>query len=468
MLKSDHKLSAIAAGIAAIFAPQAHAASAGQVDFATAGVSAIGVNGQSRPLAKGAEIAPGELIDTGNGRAQVRFSDGGYVSLAPQTQFRLETYGYDKDDAKKNSIVMNLLRGGFRTITGLIGKTNREGYKLKTATATVGIRGTEFSITGFPDGSILFHTADGAIDVSNLGGSTTLTGGQSAYVGNQNSAPTPTNNTPFLPPPALTYSQTQIAPPANPVQGSNPTPVILTGTTNGPWITANQRYGINAPQNGYGGLMTTFTLSPTGHLTSYGYAGGYNGTYNASLGSATVQSYGNDGVMAWGRWIGGPVSDPNTGNATYPGNDPLHYVVGLPVTNLPTTGSATYNMYGGTPPSCSGFACGAISVGSSLMVNFASYTGSYTLAVANSADGANISGTGTLYFDNTHVNFNGYASMNGTGIANGYGTSYIYGFLAGPAASNAGAAYNVYYTSNSPQNSNYQSTQLTGVAVYKR
>ncbi len=91
------------------------------------------------------------------------------MSLQPQTQFRLETYGYDKDDSKKNSIVMNLLKGGFRTITGLIGKTNRQGYKLQTATATVGIRGTEFSITTFPDGSVLFHTADGAIDVSNRG-----------------------------------------------------------------------------------------------------------------------------------------------------------------------------------------------------------------------------------------------------------------------------------------------------------
>ena len=170
MPKSDHRLTAIAAGVAAMFAPQAHAAGAGQVEFATAGVNAVGANGQSRPLAKGAELQAGEIIDTGNGRAQLRFTDGGMVSLQPQTQFRLETYGFDKDDSKKNSIVMNLLKGGLRTITGLIGKTNREGYKLQTATATVGIRGTEFSITGFPDGSILFHVADGAIDVSNRAG----------------------------------------------------------------------------------------------------------------------------------------------------------------------------------------------------------------------------------------------------------------------------------------------------------
>src|SRR5882724_8763177 len=146
MPKNEQKLTAIAAGVAAMFAPQAHAAGSGQIEFATVGVNAVGPGGQSRPLSKGSEIGPGEVVDTGNGRAQLRFTDGGVVSLQPQTQFRIETYGFDKNDSQKNSIVMNLLKGGMRTITGLIGKTNRAGYKLQTATATVGIRGTEFSI----------------------------------------------------------------------------------------------------------------------------------------------------------------------------------------------------------------------------------------------------------------------------------------------------------------------------------
>ncbi len=103
------------------------------------------------------------------------------------------------------------------------------------------------------------------------------------------------------------------------------------------------------------------------------------------------------------------------------------------------------------------------------MVNFANYTGSYTLAIANSADGANISGGSSLNFDNTHINFSGSSSMTGTGVSNGYGSSFISGFLAGPAASHAGAVYEVQYTSsNSLVNPNGSSTTILGAAVYKQ
>ena len=456
------KLSMLGAAITALFAPTLHAASAGKVDFATPGVNAIGPNGQSRPLAKGAEIAPGETIDTGTGRAQLRFTDGGLVSLAPQTQFRLETYGYDKDDAKKNSIVMNLLKGGLRSITGLIGKTNREGYKLQTATATVGIRGTEFSITGFPDGSILFNVTDGAIDVTNQSGSSTVAGGQSATVSSPTSTPSKTDEKPFLPP-VVAAAQTQIPAPPNPVQDSVAiTKPLLVGTFQGQWATStsinlngnNQPF---APPAGYAG--PTFTLSPSGHLTSYSYGGGNT---PITLGSASAQSYGNDGVMAWGRWIGGPTSN----GSTFSAQDPLHYVVGLPVTAMPTSGSATYSMYGGTAPSCNGPSCGAITVSGSVSVNFgAANSGSYSLAVANSGDGVKLSGTGTLNFINNNVSFNGSTqSMTTTGTTNAYGGSSITGFLAGPGASHAGAAYSVNY-----QASGYEgATYINGVAVYKK
>jgi len=460
MPNTQFRLSMLSATVTALFAPPLFAAGAGQVDFATAGVNAIGPNGQSRPLARGSEIAPGETIDTGTGRAQLRFTDGGFVSLQPQTQFRIETYGYDKDDPKKNSIVMNLLKGGLRTITGLIGKTNREGYKLQTSTATVGIRGTEFSITGFPDGSILFHVADGAIDVANQAGSSTVGGGQSATVSNQNSPPAKTDDKPFLPPVVL-GAQTQIPLPTNATQDSQAPiaasqPPLLTGTFSGQWVTTSISYGTNyGPTSGF---SPTFTLSPSGHLTSFGYgsAVGSPPLNLVSLGAAGVQSYGNDGVMAWGRWTGGPTtftdSNGTRDDLTYAASDPLHYVVGLPVTNLPTSGSATYNMYGGTAPSCSGPSCGAISVGMSVTVNFGVNTGSFNLAVANSGDGVKLAGSGSLGFDRSGVNFNGFTPMTSSGapIDSGYGG--VVGFLAGPGASHAGAVYNV----------NYKATGATG------
>jgi hypothetical protein len=324
----------------------------------------------------------------------------------------------------------------------------------------VGIRGTEFSITGFPDGSILFHVADGAIDVANQAGSSTVGGGQSATVSNQNSPPAKTDDKPFLPPVVL-GAQTQIPLPTNATQDSQAPiaasqPPLLTGTFSGQWVTTSISYGTNyGPTSGF---SPTFTLSPSGHLTSFGYgsAVGSPPLNLVSLGAAGVQSYGNDGVMAWGRWTGGPTtftdSNGTRDDLTYAASDPLHYVVGLPVTNLPTSGSATYNMYGGTAPSCSGPSCGAISVGMSVTVNFGVNTGSFNLAVANSGDGVKLAGSGSLGFDRSGVNFNGFTPMTSSGapIDSGYGG--VVGFLAGPGASHAGAVYNV----------NYKATGATG------
>jgi len=459
---TQFRFTLIAGAISAAFAPTLYAASAGKVDFATPGVNLVGPDGQSRPAAKGTEVQPGEIIDTGAGRAQLRFTDGGMVSLAPQTQFRLETYGYDKDDSNKNSMVMNLLKGGLRTITGLIGKTNRQGYKLQTATATVGIRGTEFSITTFPDGSVLFNCADGSIDVSNRAGSTTISGGQSTRVSGQNSTPTKTDEKPFLPP-AVSLAQTQLPLPTNPVQDAlNAVPPVLSGTFAGAWATAASPSPTNttdSPAFAYGSTPT-FTLAPGGQLVSYGYAGSQNRT--ASLGSGSVQSFGNDGVMAWGRWTG-TVNDSSMGEGgTFTYNNPLHYVVGLPVTNMPTSGSATYSQYGGTGTSCSG-TCGTITVGSSLNVNFGSMSGTYNMSMSNTAGNVSLSGTGNLNFVSGTANFIGGGSMTGTGAGYGSSSSMV-GFLAGPGASHAGAVFNINYVATSTG----YGTSIVGAAVYKK
>jgi hypothetical protein len=475
------RLSILTASMAAVFSPALYAASAGQVEFASSGVNAIGPNGQSRPLTKGAEVQPGETIDTGTGRAQLRFTDGGYVSLQPQTQFRLEQYGYDKDDPKKNGIVMNLLKGGLRTITGLIGKTNREGYKLQTATATVGIRGTEFSITGFPDGSIVFHTTDGAIDVSNNTGSTTVNGGQSVSVNSPNSTPSKTDEKPFLPP-AVSLAQTQIpavsqndsTTASNPVTTTAVVVPLLTGDFTGQWraVTGSPGYGTSYARiwraqvgTGYAGK---FTVAPSGHATSLGYsAPNTNLNLSFNLGGATAQSYGNDGVMAWGRWTGTGATQTMGSNTSAQDYSvyPLHYVVGQPLTEMPTTGTATYNMYGGTAPSCFGPACGGISVGSSLNINFGTMEGSYALKVANSGDNVNLSGTGSFALSSAGT-FSSSATMSAVSGSAAVGSAYsnIDGFLAGKGATHAGAGYSVNYSALSASGS----TLIYGAAVYKQ
>ena len=434
----------------------APAATAGHVDFATPGVSAVAANGQSRSLSKGSELQTGETIDTGEGRAQLRFSDGGMISLQPQTRFSLESYGYDKDDSSKNSVIMKLFKGGLRSITGLIGKTNRQGYKLQTATATVGIRGTEFSVNQFADGSILFHCADGVIDVTNQAGSAVISGGQSARVTSANSAPAKTDEKPFLPPGSATPG---IGLPNNPIQDAQATLALapLSGTFEGQWRTGSQGSTF-AP--GSGGLMPpTFTIGADGLKSFTDISGNIT-----SIGAATAIVDGNDGVMAWGRWIGGPTTGNgfNSG-ASFPSPDTyLHYVVGLPAANVPTAGTFTYNMYGGTVASCNtggGICGGSITLKSSLSVNFSGAlpSGTFTMNMTNSGDGAVFAGGGGLTFSN-NTNFN--SSLGTMTSSNGFGTANVSlaGFLANTGATHAGVAYGI----------GYGTTTIGGTAVYRR
>ncbi len=94
------------------------------------------------PVSAGTEVRRGDLIRTGNdGRVQIRFSDGSIVSLQPGTAFRIDEYRFAENEQRA---FFFLLRGALRTVTGAIGKIRHDDYRMKTPTATVGVRGTEY------------------------------------------------------------------------------------------------------------------------------------------------------------------------------------------------------------------------------------------------------------------------------------------------------------------------------------
>jgi len=128
--------------ISTAFAAPALANTAAHVDFAVGAVTATGSDGRARTLAKGADVLSGDRVVTTNGRAQLRFTDGAFVSLQPNTTFEVREYRFDgKTDGTEKGF-FGLLRGAMRTVTGLIGRVNRSAYQIQTPTATVGIRGT--------------------------------------------------------------------------------------------------------------------------------------------------------------------------------------------------------------------------------------------------------------------------------------------------------------------------------------
>lgn len=185
--------------LAAVTPLTCQAAGAARVIFAAGDVKALGADGQSRPLARGAEVASGETIDTGNGRAQVHFTDGAQVSLQPQTQFRIDDYRFSgKADGSEKGF-FSLLKGGLRTITGLVGRSNRENYKVTTTVATIGIRGTEYSVAY--GNSINVSTGLGTTVVCNAVDCIDVNSGETAYVKDGNTKPVLVSRTAGLSPP---------------------------------------------------------------------------------------------------------------------------------------------------------------------------------------------------------------------------------------------------------------------------
>jgi hypothetical protein len=74
---------------------------------------------------------------------QIRLNDGGFMSIRPGTEMVIDRFHYDERKPAESGMLISLLRGGMRSITGLIGKANPDGYQIRSSTATVGIRGTD-------------------------------------------------------------------------------------------------------------------------------------------------------------------------------------------------------------------------------------------------------------------------------------------------------------------------------------
>ncbi|HUP91876.1 MAG TPA: hypothetical protein VM074_06470 [Solimonas sp.] len=146
-----------------------------------------------RELSKGEPLFPGEVITTAvNSYLNIRFLDGSFVLLRPNSRFEIEAYEFQdavavapappavvtappkpvpppKAGTKPPPVApaplpppvasapaapasatsrafFRLLKGGFRAVSGLIGKIDRNEYRVSTPVATIGIRGTDYVV----------------------------------------------------------------------------------------------------------------------------------------------------------------------------------------------------------------------------------------------------------------------------------------------------------------------------------
>lgn len=155
-------------------------------------------------------ILEGDLLRTEKDTyARIRFTDKSEIVLRPGTEFRVDSYKYSEkaEEAKEDSFMVSLLRGGLRSVSGLIGKRDPKKIKVKTVSATIGVRGTHWgaiecnndcgqiqSVSGnVPENGLYTDTASGTTVISNAHGEVEVPAGSFSY--------TPTEGAPRIIPP---------------------------------------------------------------------------------------------------------------------------------------------------------------------------------------------------------------------------------------------------------------------------
>jgi len=85
-------------------------------------------------------------VRTGNGRLAIEFLDSSIVKLTEHSKLVIDEYIFDPDPSK-SKMALNIASGTARFISGAFGKIDKENITINTPTATIGIRGTDFTTT---------------------------------------------------------------------------------------------------------------------------------------------------------------------------------------------------------------------------------------------------------------------------------------------------------------------------------
>lgn len=419
---------------------------AGIAQFTAGEVNVRQTDGKTVTLAKGGNIDSGHAIITGgDGRAQVRFTDGGLVSLQPNTEFRIANY-VDQNNPKEDRFLVDLLRGSMRAITGLIGKRNRDNYRLTTTTATIGIRGSGFKVGYNPDGSLGITSELDKIEVCNQSGCIGLVAGESVKVLDNVTPPVRTSEQPRVATPdtrkdpvvagdkvdqagkvkvvneKVATATNKTTPTTPPVERTfTDIKVAAVGVSGGSAYTLSTATGATTVFSDNKLLKLQDTSANTPKWTEAGTAQPV--TSFKSVGNVSDANF-----IGWGMWTTGQREDPSVLSLAN-----VHYVAGRPtaqteLTSLSYSGVANYTLVGNTAPTQNG-AAGTLN-SATFSVNF--QTG-YTISVAintsfgnftDSASGSTPSFSGTSIkgmFVGTNAAYAGltYANNPGAGMITG-------------------------------------------------
>jgi hypothetical protein len=117
----------------------------GEVDFARGVGFAQSTGKPARTLGQGLPLQEGDRLVTSEGAsAVIKMQDGTRMTIRPNSDMVIQQFRFATAEPLNNSMVLRLLKGGLRAITGLVSKGSSNSARIVTPTATIGIRGTDF------------------------------------------------------------------------------------------------------------------------------------------------------------------------------------------------------------------------------------------------------------------------------------------------------------------------------------
>ena len=487
---------------AMLMMPMIVSAEAGKVMFVFGQAWLDSVDGTRQEVVKDMSFESGDHFSTAaNGRVQLLMADGGLIALRPSTEFVIEEFSYAGSDTdagtndNQDRSFFSLVKGGFRSITGAVGKKDKSAYRVRTPVATIGIRGTDYDAVycqlACEPGNIGLYVGVtvGGVILTNAAGSLELGPGQYGYVSDEDSAPMMSDD-------GADVLATGIGSVGESEESNAEVQVAVTGTDgSGQSTSLTEGNDVQASQSGQvgfaagplatadhfsgvtSGSSASVLVTDNGDLLQFGGpiptdSQGNTSDVIYSVGNAEIFDRGEDAAsgIRWGRWANGSISVLDSSGASTDqdlGNSSLHWVtgsVGQPTPVLPTTGSASFTLVGNTNPTDNSGNVGTLGT-ASLSADFDRQTVDAAVSLSIDANDEIWNATATdIAIDNADATFGGsFDDVSVTDTTDGsvdQGDGSLSGFFTGDEngdVSGAGFGYSL---------DDGQGTSVTGAAAF--
>jgi len=96
---------------------------------------------------KGAGVEMDDAVRTTAGKVGITFTDDTRVQVNENSKLVIDSFVYDPNNKKGGKLAMNVALGTVRYASGAVAHNNPDSVKITTPTATVAVRGTDFTAT---------------------------------------------------------------------------------------------------------------------------------------------------------------------------------------------------------------------------------------------------------------------------------------------------------------------------------